>query len=195
MPTRSRSSSVSAVSPRVESAVDRGTLETTETTDERQPTASLFSSLPQRIPRPTLQPVLLVHDPPYFLLPPQIYLPAPTAPLAESFVVYNVPVDMNGRHPSLPPIENRRDPSPPADWVEGMSEANQCPICYERQIVKKLICDHGLCAYCYNRMFDTIEWGQDNLRCPLCRGPLRVAVAEDESHFGCDSGGEARDEA
>lgn len=194
MPTQSRTSSVSTASLRVESEVDRGILETAETTDERQPTASLSSSLPQQIPRPTLPPVLLVHDPPYFLLPPRIYLPAPTAPTAESFVVYDVPVDMSEHHSSLLPIENGRG-SPPADWVEGMSEANQCPICYERQIVKKLICDHGLCAHCYNRMFDTIECGQDNLRCPLCRGPLRVAVFEDKSHFGCDSGRDFGDEA
>lgn len=210
MPTQSRSSSISAVSPRVELAVYRGTLETAETTDERQITASLgrqlSSSLSQQIPRPTLPPVLLVHDPPYFLLPPRLHLPAPTVPPAEPFVVYDIPVDRSGaweRHPSLPPMENRRSPSPPADWVEGMPEANQCPICYERQIVKKLTCDHGLCTHCYNRMFDMIEWGQDSLRCPLCRGPLRVAVApnipiareldftENENHFGRDSGDEA----
>lgn len=57
-------------------------------------------------------------------------------------------------------------------------------------------------------MFDTAEWGTDQskLRCPLCRGPLRIAVAhtilivrgldiinEDENHLGYESRGEGED--
>lgn len=175
-PSRWRRSSVS-VSPGVESIVDRGTPETAEMADEPQPTAQ---RTPPR-PRARIAPTLLVHDPPYFLLPPRIYLSAPAVPFTETSTGYDMLDLVNeGRLPFPSPMESWRSPSPPADWVEGMSEANQCPICYERQIAKRFTCNHGLCTHCYNRMLDTAEWGisQDKLRCPLCRRPLRAALVD-----------------
>lgn len=78
--------------------------------------------------------------------------------------------------PSPPAMENYCSPSPPPDLFEGMSESSQCPTCYERQIANQLPYDYSLCAHCYSRLLEAATINQDKLRCPLCRGPLQVAL-------------------
>lgn len=51
---------------------------------------------------------------------------------------------------------------------------NQCPICYDHQITKRLPCGggHGICGDCHARMVSLKESGEPKLRCPICRGPF-----------------------
>ncbi|KAK0105181.1 hypothetical protein ONS95_004422 [Cadophora gregata] len=112
-------------------------------------------------------------------------------------------------HPHL--IHDFDQPLPDAENAEGMMElarglvpevvnrilgadgAFECPVCYDVFVNPKIItpCGHDTCSECMTRIADQAaqqnvaagDEGENNLKCPTCRGPLSMNKVIDYSVF------------